>query len=153
MASRLSHTVKDILLAPKDVLKITAPRRQLDPDTLKAGIHREAAARYLEAQAGPQQLKTPHHWRTRQDPLEALWLQAKPWLEASPELEAKALFEHLLGDDPALAPGQALRTFQRRVRQWRAQHGPPREVHFPQAEFRYGSPPPAITMRTDPHSG
>jgi len=99
---------------------------------LKAGIHRETAARYLEAQAGPQQLKPPHHWRTREDPLEALWLQAKPWLEASPELEVKALFEHLLGADPALAPGHALRTFQRRVRQWRAQHGPPREVHFPQ---------------------
>ena len=99
---------------------------------LKAGMHRETAARYLEAQAGPAQLKTPHTWRTRQDPLEALWLQAKPWLEASPELEGKALFEHLLGADPALAPGHALRTFQRRVRQWRAQHGPAREVHFPQ---------------------
>ncbi len=48
---------------------------------LKAGMHRETAARYLEAQAGPQQLKTPHHWRTRQDRLEALWLQAKPWLK------------------------------------------------------------------------
>jgi transposase len=99
---------------------------------MKAGMHRETAARYLEAQVGPEQLKKPHPWRTRPDPLEALWLQAKPWLEASPELEAKALFEHLLGEDQALAPGQALRTFQRRVRQWRAQHGPPREVHFPQ---------------------
>jgi transposase len=99
---------------------------------MKAGMHRETAARYLEAQAGPGQRKPPHHWRTRPDPLEALWLQAKPWLEASPELEVKALFEHLLGTDPALAPGHTLRTFQRRVRQWRAQNGPPREVHFPQ---------------------
>lgn len=100
---------------------------------MKAGMDRETAARYLKAQAGPAQLKAPHTWRTREDPLEALWLKAKPWLEASPELEAKALFEHLLGEDPALAPGHALRTFQRRVRQWRAQNGPPREVHFPQA--------------------
>lgn len=99
---------------------------------MKAGMHRETAARYLKAQAGPRQLKAPHNWRTRPDPLEALWLQAKPWLEASPELEVKALFEHLLGTDPTLAPGHALRTFQRRVRQWRAQNGPPREVHFPQ---------------------
>jgi transposase InsO family protein len=99
---------------------------------LKAGMHRETAARYIEGQVGPGQRKAPHNWRTRPDPLEALWLQAKPWLEASPELEVKALFEHLLGADPALAPGHALRTFQRRVRQWRAQNGPPREVHFPQ---------------------
>jgi transposase len=99
---------------------------------LKAGMHRETAARYLAAQAGPEQLKKAHTWRSCPDPLAALWLQAKPWLEASPELEVKALFEHLLGADPALAPGHALRTFQRRVRQWRAQHGPAREVHFPQ---------------------
>jgi transposase len=99
---------------------------------MKAGMHRETAARYLAAQAGPGQLRAPHTWRTRNDPLEALWLKAKPWLEATPELEAKALFEHLLAEDPALASGQALRTFQRRVRRWRAQHGPPREVHFPQ---------------------
>jgi transposase len=99
---------------------------------MKAGMHRETAARYLEAQAGPEQLRRPHTWRTRGDPLEALWLKAKPWLEATPELEAKALFEHLLAEDASLASGQALRTFQRRVRRWRAQHGPPREVHFPQ---------------------
>lgn len=99
---------------------------------MKAGMHRETAARYLKGQVGPTQRKAPHNWRTRHDSLEALWLQAKPWLEASPELEVKALFEHLLGTDPTLAPGHALRTFQRRVRQWRARNGPPREVHFPQ---------------------
>jgi hypothetical protein len=99
---------------------------------MKADMHRETATRYLAAQAGPDQMKVPHTWRTRVDPLEALWLKAKPWLETTPELEAKALFEHLLAEDPSLASGQALRTFQRRARQWRAQHGPPREVHFPQ---------------------
>jgi len=99
---------------------------------MKAGMDRETAARYIQAQAGPAQLKKAHHWRNCPDPLAALWLQAIPWLENSPELEVKALFEHLLGEDPALAAGHTLRTFQRRVRQWRAQHGPPREVHFPQ---------------------
>jgi hypothetical protein len=32
---------------------------------LKAGMHRETAARYLEAQAGPEQLKKAHNWRVR----------------------------------------------------------------------------------------
>ena len=99
---------------------------------MKAGIHRETAARYIEAQAGPAQLQAPHTWRSCPDPVSALWLKAKPGLEESPELEAKALFEHLLAEEPDLAAVQALRTFQWRVRQWRAQHGPPREVHFPQ---------------------
>lgn len=99
---------------------------------MKADMHRDTAARYIKAQAGPSQLKPPRTWRTRPDPLAALWLKAKPWLEASPELETKALFEHLLGEEPSLASGLTLRTFQRRVRQWRAQYGSPREVHFPQ---------------------
>ena len=70
---------------------------------MKADMDRETAARYIKAQAGPEQLKRVHNWRNCPDPLAALWLQAKPWLEASPELEVKALFEHLLGADPALA--------------------------------------------------
>jgi len=99
---------------------------------MKAAMHRTTAARYLKAQAGPSELKPPRDWTTRPDPLEKLWLLAKPWLENAPELESKALFEHLLGTDPTLAPGHALRTFQRRVCAWRAEHGPAREVHFAQ---------------------
>jgi len=71
-------------------------------------------------------------YRTRADPLDEIWPEAERWLEATPEVEAKALFEHLLGQRPGVADGRALRTFQRRVTQWRAQHGPPKEVFFPQ---------------------
>jgi len=50
----------------------------------------------------------------------------------APELEAKALFEHLLMLRPELVQVEQLRTFQRRVRQWRLEHGPAPEVIFPQ---------------------
>jgi transposase InsO family protein len=58
-------------------------------------------------------------------------------LEESPELEAKTLFEDLLERHPErYQPGQ-LRTLQRRVKAWRARHGPPKEIFFPQ-EHRPG---------------
>jgi hypothetical protein len=79
----------------------------------------------------------PRTWRTRTDPLGAAWALAEGYLRAAPELEAQALFEHLLETaGAALLEGQ-LRTFQRRVRQWRLEHGPDPEVIFAQ-EHRPG---------------
>jgi hypothetical protein len=100
-----------------------------------AGIHRRTAARYLRSGLSPTERKSTAapRGRTRPDPLAGgLWDRALSWLEASPELDAKALFEHLLTQDPAGATGSALRTFQRRVKQWRELHGPPKEIYFPQ---------------------
>ena len=57
--------------------------------------------------------------------------QLQAMLEDAPELEAKALFEYLMVQTGRYEPGQ-LRTFQRRVREWLALHGPDKEVFFPQ---------------------
>jgi len=54
-------------------------------------------------------------------------------LEAAPTLEGRALFEDLLKRYPDRYEVSQLRTFQRRVRQWRAEQGPDKEVFFPQA--------------------
>jgi transposase len=104
---------------------------------VKAGIDRKTAARYLKAHQSPQERRAaaPRRVRRRPDPLAGgLWEMALTWLEPTPELDAKTLFEHLLGEHPEwiLAAGGALRTFQRRVKQWRELNGPPKEVHFPQ---------------------
>ena len=58
-------------------------------------------------------------------------------LETAPELEAKTLFEALQDQHPGRYQDGQLRTLQRRVRQWRAEHGPDKEVFFPQ-EHRPG---------------
>lgn len=99
---------------------------------LKSGMDRKTARKYLQ---DPQRLSQPRparEWRTRIDPLAAIWLEAEPRLRAAPELEAKALFEHLLMLRPEQMQETQLRTFQRRVRQWRLEHGPTPEVIFPQ---------------------
>lgn len=74
-------------------------------------------------------------WRTRKDPFEKVWeTEIVPLLEADKEgkLEAKAVLEHLMLKKPGeFHEGQA-RTLQRRFRDWRALHGPDREVFFEQ---------------------
>lgn len=98
---------------------------------MKAGMHRETAAKYLLVGHGPQPEKK--RGRRRPDPLTTIWPAAERLLIDAPELEAKALFEHLLAKSEAPQAQRALRTFQRRVLGWRRRHGPPREVFFPQA--------------------
>jgi transposase len=97
---------------------------------MKARMDRKTARRYIQSGRLPSQMKPQRTWRTRADPFAEHWEEVVALLEAAPELEAKALFEHFahkLGFDES-----QLRTFQRRVREWRAQHGPEKEVSFPQ---------------------
>jgi len=105
---------------------------QLTRSAMKVDIHRHTARKYIEAGKGPEELQAKHTWRTRPDPLAKIWDAATKMLLAAPELESKTLFEHFLAQpESGLEPGH-LRTFFRRVRQWRATHGPEREVYFAQ---------------------
>jgi len=99
---------------------------------MKAGMSRPTARKYLEAEQPPDELQAKHTWRTRADPLEKLWPHAESMLEEAPDLEAKALFEFLSERWPEVVQERHLRTFQRRVKLWRLQYGPDKEVFFPQ---------------------
>lgn len=104
----------------------------LEVSAAKAGMCRQTGSKYLKEDKLPSELKKDRTWRTRKDPFEADWPAVSEKLEDAPELEAKALFEWLCEQHPErYRPGQ-LRTFQRRVREWRALHGPGKEVYFPQ---------------------
>ena len=67
---------------------------------------------------GPRPTK-PRHWRTRKDPFETVWFDVLRWLQHAPDSTAKALFERLQREHPGRFPDGQLRTFQRRVREWR----------------------------------
>ena len=99
---------------------------------LKSGMDRKTARKYLNHPELLSQPRPARDWRTRPDPLAVIWPEAELRLSTAPELEAKALFEHLLLLRPEQAQVAQLRTFQRRVRQWRLEHGPAPEVIFPQ---------------------
>lgn len=100
--------------------------------SMKAGVSRNTARKYLRQADPSKQEKQPHDWRTRKDPLEAIWIAARGMLEVAPELQAKALLEHLSERVPGEIEEKVLRTFQRRVRQWRLEHGKDKEVFFSQ---------------------
>jgi len=104
---------------------------------LKSGMDRKTASKYIKLGKFPSELHQERTYRTREDPFAEDWPEMATMLKAAPELEAKALFEFLMGKHPGrYEPGQ-VRTFQRRVRQWRASDGPDKEVFFAQ-EHRPG---------------
>lgn len=101
----------------------------------KAGMDEKTARKYIRSGKMPSQMKKPHTWKNREDPFINIWEEAKELLKNNSGLEAKSLFEHLQRRDPGKFSDGQIRTFQRRVKRWRALEGPAREVFFPQQHF------------------
>lgn len=85
---------------------------------------RKTVAKYEQVGQLPSQLNQPRNYRTRTDPFVEDWPEVEQMLERSPELEAKSLFEWLCEQHPQKYQEGQLRTFQRRVQDWRALHQP-----------------------------
>jgi hypothetical protein len=98
----------------------------------KAEMDEKTARKYVGLRRLPSELKKPHTWRTHPDCFEDVWPEAREFLSDNAGLEAKALFEHLQRKYAGRFQDGQLRTFQRRIKDWRAREGPPREVMFPQ---------------------
>ena len=98
----------------------------------------ERSARNWQEGPLPSEGKQARRWRTRKDPFEEVWAARVLPLLVSDEkgvLEATTILEVLNkerkeGEEP-FSEGQ-VRTLQRRMRDWRALHGPEREVCFQQ---------------------
>ncbi len=108
--------------------------RQTDTVSLaaaKAGFSAATAYRFEKDRRLPSQKKTPRGSR-RPDPLVGIWeTEIVPMLQAAPGLRAVAVFEEILRRHPELGAG-IRRTLERRIRSWRAVHGPEQEVIFRQ---------------------
>ena len=95
----------------------------------------ERTARNWQRGALPSTVKSPRWWRTREDPFADVWeSEVVPQLVADTEgrLQVLKLFAWLCRRHPGRFRAGQLRTLQRRVREWRAQHGADREVYFEQ---------------------
>ena len=98
----------------------------------KAGISERSARRIEVAQRLPSQ-RPQRSWRTREDPLSAVWdSEVIPLLQTDARLNAVTLLEELQRRSPGQWDSGVLRTLQRRIRMWRAQFGAEREVYFAQ---------------------
>jgi hypothetical protein len=98
----------------------------------KAGVDEKTARKYRDSDPLPSQRRVPHTWRTREDPFQDVWPELVEQLRLNPGLQAKTLFDDLQRRFPGRFPDVQLRCLQRRIKQWRALEGPPREVFFAQ---------------------
>lgn len=81
---------------------------------------RKTARKYEKLGKLPSEMKKPRTYRTRPDPFAEDWSEAEAMLEIAPELEAKMLFDWFCERNPHKYQEGQLRTFQRRVSNWRA---------------------------------
>ncbi len=108
--------------------------RQTDPVALaaaRAGFSVATGYRIEHDPRLPSQKSQPRE-RRRPDPLADIFeTEVVPMLKATPGLRTVAIFEEMLRRHPDLDPG-VRRTLERRVRAWRAVHGPEQDVIFRQ---------------------
>ena len=91
-----------------------------------------ATAYRIESDPRPPSQKQTPRTRRRRDPLAGIFdEEVVPLLVESPSLRAVTIFEELRHRHPDL-PASVRRTLERRVRHWRALHGPEQEVIFAQ---------------------
>lgn len=103
----------------------------LEAAAAKAGMSENTARKYAK-QGGKIVSKAERDYRTRPDPFVEVWGQLEDMLKGDAGLEAKTLMEWLLEAYPGQFQRAHLRTLQRRVSEWRALHGPEKEIFFPQ---------------------
>ena len=118
----------------RKLMKYLQEKRTLGVAATKSGMDEKTARKYRDLGKLPSELQAERirTWRTREDPFDEIWEMVKSFLENNSGLEAKTLFEHLQRQYPGRFSDGQIRTFQRRVKNWRATDGPSREVFFPQ---------------------
>lgn len=118
----------------RKLMKYLHQEETLGVAAAKAGMDEKTARKYRNLDRLPSDIKAERQrgWRTREDPFAENWLELKAFLEDNPGLEAKTLFAYLQRQYPGRFPDGQLRTLQRKIKTWRAQEGPAREVYFPQ---------------------
>ena len=127
MPAPLSLRIKERYMAKR----ASGMSQQLAADAVGISLRSAQRIDRGELQAGAQQQAIGRQWRTRADPLVEVWDSVLlPMLERSPQLEPQTLLLHLERTFPGQEWYRRKRTLQRRVEQWRALHGPAREVMF-----------------------
>ena len=99
----------------------------------RTGMSDKTARRYRDDAPLPSaRPKVPRTYRTRPDPFADVWAEVEGRLRAEPRLTAKTLFDWLRQKHPGQFFDSHRRTFERRVRQWRATVGPAKLAIFRQ---------------------
>jgi hypothetical protein len=98
----------------------------------RAGMGVRTARRYERLSKLPSEIEQPRRYRTRPNPFVDDWTWITSQVERDSALQATTLFVLLCERQPGKYQAGQLRTLQRQLAAWRLQHGPEREVMFPQ---------------------
>src|SRR2546423_7373516 len=79
----------------KELRKALLRGASLTQAAMRAGMDRKTARKYRDRPELPSQQRTPRTWRTRPDPLAAVWPRLAELLQHEPGLQAKTLLEWL----------------------------------------------------------
>ena len=110
--------------------------RQNDSPTVAAAKASFSPSTAYRVEADPRlpSQKKVFRSRRRPDPLTGIFdEEVVPLLQATPGLRVIAIFQELQRRHPELSPG-IRRTLERRIRAWRAEHGPEKELVFRQVQ-------------------
>ncbi len=100
----------------------------------RAGMSERTVRTYEQAGMLPSQLRQPRTYQTRPNPFADVWPWVQAQLERDAALQAKTLFAVLCDKHPGRFQDLQLRTLQRHIATWRAEHGPAQEVMFAQVQ-------------------
>jgi hypothetical protein len=100
---------------------------------LRVGMDAKSARKYRRLGKLPSEvISMDRNWRTHPDAFVEFWPELEAKLQVNPGLQAKTLFADLQRRFPKRFADGQLRTLQRRVKRWRAEQGPAKEVFFAQ---------------------
>lgn len=98
----------------------------------KASLSERSARRIDKGELTPAP-QPKRNYRTRKGPLAGVWHEELvPLLEGDSELLPATLLDYLCDNYPDRFDNTIQRTLQRRIKAWKIQHGPAREVMFRQ---------------------
>lgn len=112
--------------------KLLAGGKTLAFSARKTGMDEKTARKYRDTKSLPSQRNSSRDYRTREDPFVEVWHEVQLRLEQEPRLRSFALWDWLKIQYPDKFMESQRRTFERRVRAWRSEHGPDKEVMFSQ---------------------
>lgn len=114
------------------LMKLLNAGKTLGKAAVLTDMDEKTARKYRYLGKPPSQVRQLRAYRTRADVFADVWDEIVPFLKSEPEVEATFLLEYLSEQYPNRFADAQLRTLQRRVKQWRAVYGAPKEVFFEQ---------------------
>lgn len=110
-------------------------KKKMPAAAAAAGMSRRAAQKWKSGALPSEKPRRPHDWRSVPDPFADVWdADVVPLLlgDVDGVLQATTVLDLLQKRQPDTFGPRHLRTLQRRFRDWRALHGPGKEVFFEQ---------------------